>query len=98
MSRLTGLFILFLAYLRNDYVIKRFADYRNYRIKLSLTLALASWSLFLKICVANEQLLVLFLGKIFGFQYGFAACCEEWLCLSVKLDLSLGLRPYPRNV
>jgi len=24
---------------------------------------------------------------------GFAACCEEWLCLSVELALSSGLRP-----
>ena len=30
----------------------------------------------------------------FSFRQGFAACCEEWLCLSVKLDLSPGLRPY----
>jgi hypothetical protein len=35
--------------------------------------------------------------KTLVVSHGFAACCEEWLCLSVKLTLSPGLRPYFRG-
>jgi hypothetical protein len=33
--------------------------------------------------------------KTLVVRNGFAACCEEWLCLSVELALSPGLRPCP---
>jgi hypothetical protein len=32
--------------------------------------------------------------KTIVVSHGFAASCEEWLCLSVKLTFSSGLRPY----
>ena len=36
--------------------------------------------------------------KTIVVRNGFAACCEEWLCLSVKLALSHGLRPWSRKL
>jgi hypothetical protein len=39
-------------------------------------------------CVTNEQLLV-FLAR-FSLRHGFAACCEEWLRLSVELAFRPG--------
>jgi hypothetical protein len=35
------------------------------------------------------------LGLVFNasLRLGFAACCEEWLCLSVKVGVDIGLRP-----
>ena len=44
----------------------------------------ARWTIY----VPNEQLLV-FLAR-FSFRRGFAACCEEWLRLSVALAFRLG--------